>query len=490
MSPSLMREVLRLGGRLDDSFVPDPHSEVHAEHQHFARVDWGGASFDFYDGPSDPRPRMWLITFGPFGKVDGALQIAHADGGNYTLFLEDAAKEGSEIGIFDHDGGVDEGHILTRSLRHLLRGAVPTGSRRPAVEAAVPIPPMPTSPPLAPQRPAWVVPKGARLVPYPLPFYPHAFTACAVAPDRTTWVSLGTEHECKGWHREGPGWAPLCQGRTVLRIRPLVGGNGIAVDKAYQFATHTPAGMLLVRHQDTIAEVDLATGAYTGRRGPPGLRPLWAQPLPDGRVLVGCEADLVFLEPGLSPIRAFRLPFRPDIHRMSRNGSVVGLAHHGSSAVHVLDLESARVQAALEVHQSHRFAVAPDGSEVAVAAGDGWIYLCDATDGAVRSKLRASDGAFDVAWSPDGTRLLTSGFCAPRETGLEVWDRATLERVHDRRGEGAGELSVVGLATFSLDGEWLLTCDRPREARAGDADPRVLLWPTAEMGLRPGPTSR
>ena len=90
----------------------------------------------------------------------------------------------------------------------------------------------------------------------------------------------------------------------------------------------------------------------------------------------------------------------------------------------------------------------PDGTRL--LTGGGGVRVWDAGTGQLLHDLRGDTGAVrSVAWSPDGTRLVSGG----DDGGVRVWDAGTGQLLHDLRGD----TGMVRSVAWSPDGTRLLT---------------------------------
>jgi WD40 repeat protein/predicted Ser/Thr protein kinase len=109
-------------------------------------------------------------------------------------------------------------------------------------------------------------------------------------------------------------------------------------------------------------------------------------------------------------------------------------------------------------------AVRTDGT-FASAAWDGKIKLWDLASGTVRLTFEGpSANLFSVAFSPDGTRLLSSG----SDPLLRLWDSATGKLLAELRGHTATICQVI----FAADGKQALTASWDGTLRAWDLEAR------------------
>jgi WD40 repeat protein len=126
----------------------------------------------------------------------------------------------------------------------------------------------------------------------------------------------------------------------------------------------------------------------------------------------------------------------------------------------------------------------PDGTQLVTAIGDKRARVWDARTGALLRELKGhTTGVVCAAFSPDGTRLVTGGGAQPRSFGpagftgvqgpgeTKVWDTRTWKPLFDLKGHTDGVSSVA----FSPDGTRIVTgggdifTNVPAEVKVWDA---------------------
>jgi WD40 repeat protein/predicted Ser/Thr protein kinase len=105
-------------------------------------------------------------------------------------------------------------------------------------------------------------------------------------------------------------------------------------------------------------------------------------------------------------------------------------------------------------------AFTPDGTRL-VSGGDlgGALLLWDLATGRIRSRVPARDRVWSFALSPDGARIVAGTYALERRNAMSIWDVATGREI----GTGAGNPFAL-----SPDGKWLAGRD--------DDEKTVVLW--------------
>jgi WD40 repeat protein len=166
--------------------------------------------------------------------------------------------------------------------------------------------------------------------------------------------------------------------------------------------------------------------------------------------------------------RVEALAISPDGKRLATGGA--------SGIAQILDAETGRELAALKTGGQYVFAAAfsPDGRKIALGTNDSPAYLkvFDAQTGQLAWEYRShktgdgparghEDAILSVAWSHDGTRLLTSSY----DNTARLFDLTTGEELRVFRGHDWW----VWSAAFSPDERWIVTASQDGTAIVWDA---------------------
>ncbi len=129
--------------------------------------------------------------------------------------------------------------------------------------------------------------------------------------------------------------------------------------------------------------------------------------------------------------------FSPDGIRIASAGS--------DNTIKIHDLHSGKISASLEGHENYITAVAftPDGKQLVSIGFDATVKRWDADTWQEVSTFRIGESVVDVAFSPDGTRLVS---CVNR--GIHLWDATTGQELARRDNAVMWPHSVA----FSPDG--------------------------------------
>ena len=148
----------------------------------------------------------------------------------------------------------------------------------------------------------------------------------------------------------------------------------------------------------------------------------------------------------------------------SPDGKQILTGSHDSSA-RLWDAETGRVLRTLKghTHQVNAVAFAPDGRRFLTGSEDHAVRLWDAQIGQqlFMRRNRASAPVKSVAYSPNGTRLLSGG-----HAGVRVLDAQTGEQKFVFNGHGKAGVHAVA---FAPDGQRILTGSHDQTARLWDA---------------------
>ncbi len=240
--------------------------------------------------------------------------------------------------------------------------------------------------------------------------------------------------------------------------------------------------------------------AETSSRWRAGEKYLWAiEWTPDGSAFyTACADGRVALWDAKTQrqMAAWQLPGSPRSIRVSRDGATLAAAC-ADGAAYVWsasgvagfraflppgrEVERAKTPA---THYPWQAAWSPDGKLLVTADDDGNAYLYRSTDGKVVATLPTFGGRLLSAYfSPDGKSLLTAG----TDTSVRLWDVATALAAARARRRAQPRLIVrahregINSATFSPDGQWILTTSRDTTARLLPATAKAYVRAAREM---------
>jgi len=104
----------------------------------------------------------------------------------------------------------------------------------------------------------------------------------------------------------------------------------------------------------------------------------------------------------------------------------------------------------------------PDGTRIVTGGFGEPVKVWDARTGTVLLVLKSPNGVKSVSFSPDGTRILASLWYGRTAT---VWDAVSGAHLLDMKGHTKG----VYEASFSPDGDWIVTASSDNTAKVWDA---------------------
>jgi WD40 repeat protein len=164
-----------------------------------------------------------------------------------------------------------------------------------------------------------------------------------------------------------------------------------------------------------------------------------------------------------------RLAFSPDGTRLLTGGF--------DQAVRVWDAQKGTLllDAKGMMSPDSSVALSPDGKRIVAGRSDGTARVIDAQTGTVLLELKgrpilgntvfSSMGVLTVAFSPDGSRVVTGGTPGDGTGVASVWDARTGAELLELKGHTGAVMSVA----FSPDGERIITGSEDRTAKVWDA---------------------
>ena len=137
----------------------------------------------------------------------------------------------------------------------------------------------------------------------------------------------------------------------------------------------------------------------------------------------------------------------------------------GDHTACIWDTQTGERFATLRVQSLRYAALNADGTRVVTTSLDGTARIWDANTAEVLTTLHSYSGSYYAAFSPDGTRVLTSG------GGASIWDTTSGEKLAHFPAQGGW----VSAASFNRDGTRVVTVNPGTQLR----DSAVRIWDTA-----------
>jgi len=298
--------------------------------------------------------------------------------------------------------------------------------------------------------------------------------SCAFAPDGKTIASGAWDNTVRLWDAASATELAVLRGHTDylsgVEFHPsaalLLSYSG---DRTYRFwdwrsgrevarqsedgyiydAAFTPDGSLLVCATDAAGRILHTRDARTGeidatlRESPSGVGAVAVAP--GGReVAAGANDGSVRIHelPSLALVHASSPGAALSSVAYSSDGARIAVARH-DGAVEVLDAATLASRWATPLSGGETFVVqfSPGGDRIAAGGRDGRLRLIDARSGDIVASLRGhTDYVYDLAWSPDGSAIVT----ASGDRTLRIWDTAPAgERLRARLAEDRARAAVA-----------------------------------------------
>jgi WD40 repeat protein/tRNA A-37 threonylcarbamoyl transferase component Bud32 len=154
--------------------------------------------------------------------------------------------------------------------------------------------------------------------------------------------------------------------------------------------------------------------------------------------------------------RVFQVSYSPDGKHLT--------SYSEDGTVYVWDMTNHQLSATLHGRFQWPCCLAPSGKELVSSGKDGTLSIWDTASGKVRAAWKGHSAAVTaVVFSPDGTRVLSSGHYP--DNSVRLWD-ATMGR---SLAVMAGHRNHVGYVAFSPDGSRIVSASRDQTARVWDA---------------------
>jgi WD40 repeat protein len=214
----------------------------------------------------------------------------------------------------------------------------------------------------------------------------------------------------------------------------------------------------------------------------------WAVWSPDGRTIATSGADWTIRFWDAARGRQLFASPRQDSEVMSvaftPNGKAVAAVFHGSDAVHVLDVNSGRVEhrfGGSKGFRSHSVAFSPDGESAVLDGDENTLTVWDPRTGKLRHTVTVEPdrpGEENIVtlmteprFSPDGRFLAAIAyknvFVGIGDPKLRVWETATWRELplFDEQGPRKDQHVWITSPTFAPDGRTIAAIDRDHDGK-------------------------